>query len=121
MSLQLLGSTTSGVSLFASGINLRALTPAVSIPIVASTASRLCGRSRSGVLRASPGRRGRGGHERLGCGARHATHGDADHPARPIHKIAEKESASVLSYNYLFSAVSMTSAVLLSTCFSPTP
>jgi len=40
---------------------------------------------------------------------------------RVRYKIAEKESASVLSYNYLFSTVSMTSAVLLSTCFSPTP
>jgi hypothetical protein len=40
---------------------------------------------------------------------------------RVRYKIADKESASVLSYNYLFSAVSMTSAVLLSTCFFATP
>ena len=31
------------------------------------------------------------------------------------YEIAEKESASVLSYSYLFSAVSMTSAVLPTT------
>ena len=31
------------------------------------------------------------------------------------YKIAEKESASVLFYSYLFSAVSMTSVVLLTT------
>jgi hypothetical protein len=48
-SLQLLGSTTSGVPLFVSSIILRALRPSLSISIVASTASRLGRLSRAAL------------------------------------------------------------------------
>jgi predicted permease len=113
-SLQLLGSTTSGVSFFASGIILRALTPTVSIPIVASTVSRLAvvpalaffvfplagvngkALSDSVVALAMP------------CAVMLII-------LSVRYKIAERESASVLFYSYLFSAVSMTFAVLLTT------
>ena len=113
-SLQLLGSTTSGVSLFASGIILRALTPTVSIPIVVSTVSRLAvvpalaffvfplagvngkALSDSVVALAMP------------CAVMLII-------LSVRYKIAERESASVLFYSYLFSAVSMTFAVLLTT------
>jgi malonate transporter len=111
-SLQLLGSTTSGVSLFASGIILRALTPTVSAPIVASTTARLVivpglaffafplsgltgeALSDSIVALAMP------------CAVMLII-------LSVRYKIAEKESASVLFYSYVFSAVSVASAVLL--------
>jgi malonate transporter and related proteins len=117
-SLQLLGSTTSGVSLFASGLILRTLTPTLSIPIVVSTASRLAvvpalaffvfplagvtgeAMSDSVVALAMP------------CAVMLII-------LSIRYKIAEKESASVLLYSYLLSAVSITCAVL-TTQYSPT-
>jgi malonate transporter len=113
-SLQLLGSTTSGVSLFASGIILRTLTPTVSIPIVASTASRLAvvpalaffvfhlagvtGKAMSDSVVALS----------MPCAVMLII-------LSVRYGIAEKESASVMFYSYLFSAVTMTFAVLLTT------
>ncbi len=111
-SLQLLGTTTSGVSLFASGIILRAHTPTISWPIVTSTVTRLaivpglayfllplCGitgkpMSESVVALAMP------------CAVMLIILSVRYH-------IAEKESASVLLYSYVFSAGSMALAVLL--------
>ncbi len=111
-SLQLLGATTSGISLFASGIILRAQTPTISMPIAASTLGRLlvvpglalvllplCGivgiaRSESVVALAMP------------CAVMLIILSVRYH-------IAEKENASVLLYSYIFSAASMTLAVLL--------
>jgi Membrane transport protein len=107
-------STTSGVSLFASGIILRALIPTVSFPIVVSTVLRLAvvpalaffvfplagvtgkALSDSVVALAMP------------CAVMLII-------LSVRYKIAERESASVLFYSYLFSAVSMTFAVLLTT------
>ena len=111
-SLQLLGATTSGISLFASGIILRAQTPTISLPIAASVLGRLvvvpglalvllplCGivgkaRSESVVALAMP------------CAVMLIILSVRYH-------IAEKENASVLLYSYIFSAASMALAVLL--------
>ena len=111
-SLQLLGATTSGISLFASGIILRAQKPTISIPIAASTLGRLVvvpglalvllplfgivgkARSESVVALSMP------------CAVMLII-------LSVRYRIAEKESASVLLYSYVFSAGSMTLAVLL--------
>ncbi len=110
--LQLLGATTSGISLFASGIILRAQTPTFSMPIAASTLGRLIvvpslalvllplfgivgkARSESVVALAMP------------CAVMLIILSVRYH-------IAEKENASVLLYSYIFSAASMALAVLL--------
>jgi malonate transporter and related proteins len=113
-SLQLLGSTTSGVSLFASGIILRALTPTVSIPIVVSTVLRLA------VVPALAffvfplaGVTGKAWSDSVVALAMPCAVMLIILSVR--YKIAERESASVLFYSYLFSGVSMTFAVLLTT------
>ena len=102
------------MSLFASGIILRELKPIVSIPIVVSTASRLAVVPALAFL--------------VFCLAgvtRESTSDSVVALAMPCavlliipsvrYKFSEKESASVLFYSYLFSAVSMTSVVLLTT------
>ncbi len=111
-SLQLLGATTSGVSLFASGIILRAQRPTISMPIAVSTFGRLvvvpglalvllplCGiagkiLSESVVALSMP------------CAVMLIILAVRYH-------IAEKENASVLLYSYIFSSGSMALAVLL--------
>ena len=111
-SLQLLGSTTSGVSLFASGIILRAQTPTVSVPIVTSTAARLAVVPGLALLLF-----------RVAGLGREALSESVVALSMPCavmlvilsvrYRTAEKESASVMLYSYVLSALSMGAAVLL--------
>ena len=111
-SLQLLGATTGGISLFASGIILRAQRPAISMPILATTLGKLvvvpglalvllplCGivgktRSEAVVSLAMP------------CVVMLVI-------LSTRYRIAERESASALLVSYAFSAGTMPLAVLL--------
>ena len=110
--LQLLGSTTSGVSLFASGIILRSQTPTLSIPIVTSTVGRLAVVPAAAFfLLPLVGITGKPMSESVVALAM---------PSAVMliilsvqYRVAEKESASVLLYSYVFSALSMAAAVLL--------
>lgn len=111
-SLQLLGSTTSGVSLFASGIILRAQTPTVSVPIVTSTAARLAVVPGLSLLLFRVAGLGREALSELVVAL--------SMPCAVMlvilsvrYRTAEKESASVMLYSYVLSALSMAAAVLL--------
>ena len=110
--LQLLGSTTSGISLFASGVILRAQRPTISAAIITSTVLRLAVVPGVALL-AFP----------LVGLTDNALSESVVALAMPCavmliilsvqYKVAQIESASVLLYSYLFSTVSMTLAVLL--------
>lgn len=111
-SLQLLGSTTSGVSLFASGIILRAQTPTLSIPIVMSTLGRLAVVPGLALLLLPlAGVTGKPMSEAVVALAMPSAVMLIILSAK--YRVAEKESASVLLYSYVFSILSMTAAVLL--------
>ena len=111
-SLQLLGSTTSGVSLFASGIILWAQTPTVSVPIVTSTLVRLAVIPGLALLLLPfAGMTGKAMSETVVALAMPCAVMLIILSVR--YHVAEKESASVLLYSYVFSAASMASAVLL--------
>ena len=110
--MQLLGSTTSGISLFASGIILRAQKPTISVAIVTSTLLRLTVVPGTALLLFPwVGLTGNALSESVVAFAM---------PRAVMliilsveYKVAQTENASVLLYSYLFSAVSMTLAVLL--------
>lgn len=111
-SLQLLGSTTSGVSLFASGIILQAQTPTLSIPIVTSTLGRLAVVPGLALLLLPlVGATGKPMSESVVALAMPSAVMLIILSVR--YGVAVKESASVLLYTYVFSALSMTAAVLL--------
>lgn len=111
-SLQLLGSTTSGVSLFASGIILRAQTPTLSIPIVISTVGRLVVVPGLALLLLPlVGMTGKPMSESVVALAMPSAVMLIILSVR--YRVAEKESASVLLYTYVLSALSMAAAVLL--------
>ncbi len=111
-SLQLLGSTTSGVSLFASGIILRAQTPTLSIPIVTSTLGRLAVVPGLALLLLPlVGMTGKPMSESVVALAMPSAVMLIILSVR--YRVAEKENASVLLYTYVLSALSMTAAVLL--------
>lgn len=110
--LQLLGSTTSGVSLFASGIILRAQTPTLSIPIVTSTLGRLAVVPGLALLLLPlAGLTGQPMSESVVVLAMPSAVMLVILSVR--YRVAEKESASVLLYTYVLSALSMAAAVLL--------
>lgn len=110
-SLELLGSTTSGVSLFASGIILRAQTPTVSVPIVTSTLVRLAVIPGLALLLPLTGLTGKPMSETVVALAMPCAVMLIILSVR--YHVAEQESASVLLYSYVFSAISMAAAVLL--------
>lgn len=110
--LQLLGSTTSGISLFASGIILRAQTPTLSIPIVTSTLGRLAVvPGLAFMLLPLAGLTGQPMSESVVALAMPSAVMLIILSVR--YRVAEKESASVLLYTYVLSALSMAAAVLL--------
>lgn len=110
--LQLLGSTTSGISLFASGIILRAQTPTLSIPIVTSTLGRLAVvPGLAFLLLPIAGIAGKPMSESVVALAMPSAVMLIILSVR--YRVAEKESASVLLYTYVLSALSMAAAVLL--------
>ncbi len=111
-SLQLLGTTTSGVSLFATGIILRAHTPTVSLPIVSSTVGRLVVvPGLAFFLLPLSGITGKAMSQVVVALAMPSAVMLIILSVR--YHIAEKESASVLLYTYVLSAGSMALAVLL--------
>ena len=111
-SFQLLGAATSGVSLFASGIILRSQKPTVSTPIVVSTFCRLVLVPGLALL---PLRFLNLNHAML----RESVISLAM-PCAVIlvifslrYKTAQQESASVMLYSYLFSALTLAAAIAL--------
>ena len=109
-SFQLLGSATSGVSLFASGVILRAQKPVVSTPVVVSTVLRLLVVPGLALLLLPlAGVAGSGLRESVVALAMPCAVMLVILSVR--YRVAEQESASVMLYSYVFSAATMAAAI----------
>ena len=111
-SFQLLGSATSGVSLFASGVILRSQKPTVSRPIVISTLCRLVVVPSLALLLLPL--------LKLNAAAMRESVLALAMPCAVIlvilsvrYKTAEQESASVMLYSYVFSALTLAAAIVI--------